>query len=52
MTPDLGPYAAEVLSAYAVTAVLLAAIVGWSVVRARRAAARLRGLERRAGRRG
>jgi heme exporter protein D len=34
--PDLGKYAVEVLSAYAVSIVLLAAIVVLSVARARR----------------
>lgn len=52
MIPDLGRYAAEVLSAYAVTALLLGAIVGLSVAQARRAGTRLRELERRRGRRG
>lgn len=36
MMPDLGKYAVEVLSAYGVTIVLLAAIVALSVVRERR----------------
>jgi heme exporter protein D len=41
VTPDLGPYAAEVLAAYGVTATLLAGIVGLSLWQARRARARL-----------
>ncbi len=49
--PDLGAYAAEVLSAYAVTGVALAAIVGVSVWQARRARARLGEVERRGRRR-
>jgi heme exporter protein D len=36
MMPDLGRYAVEVLSAYAVSIVLLVAIVALSVARARR----------------
>ena len=54
--PDLGPYAAEVLSAYAVALALLGWIVGLSLWQARRARARLSELEgrrprgRRAGR--
>ena len=36
MMPDLGKYAVEVLAAYGVSLALLAAIVGLSVVRARR----------------
>lgn len=47
--PDLGPYAAEVLSAYAVTGVLLGGIVALSLWQARRARARLAELERRRG---
>ena len=34
--PELGKYAAEVLGAYAVTIVLIAALVGWSFLRAGR----------------
>lgn len=34
--PDLGKYAVEVLSAYAVTIVLIVGLVGVSVMRARR----------------
>jgi heme exporter protein D len=34
--PDLGRYAAEVLSAYGVSILLIAALVGWSFLRAGR----------------
>ncbi len=34
--PELGKYAAEVLSAYGVSALLIAALVGWSFLRAAR----------------
>lgn len=37
MMPDLGKYAVDVLAAYAVTAVILAAIVGLTLAEARRA---------------
>ncbi len=47
--PDLGKYAADVLSAYGVTIVLLVALVVWSWVRARRVRAELRALEARRG---
>jgi len=43
--PDLGKYAFEVLSAYAVSLVLIAAIVGLSVRRSRRIKAALKRLE-------
>ncbi len=46
--PDLGRYAAEVLSAYAVSLVLLAGIVAQSLWRARRVARALEAAERRA----
>lgn len=36
MMPDLGKYQAEVLSAYGITVLLIAALVGWSLVRAGR----------------
>lgn len=36
MMPELGKYAATVLSAYAVSLLLIAALVGLSVLRARR----------------
>ena len=45
--PDLGPYGAEVLSAYAVTAVLVAGIVAASLWQSHRARARLNEMERR-----
>lgn len=45
--PDLGKYAAEVLSAYAVSLALLAAIVLLSLWRARRVREELRQLEAR-----
>ena len=44
--PDLGPYAVHVLSAYAVSLVLLAAIIGLSVRRSRRVKAELERIER------
>ena len=37
MMPDLGKYAVDVLAAYAVTAAILAAIVGLTLAEARRA---------------
>lgn len=36
MMPDLGKYAAAVLSAYAVSGVLLAGLIGWVWARGRR----------------
>ena len=45
--PDLGAYATEVLSAYAVTLALLGGLVGVSVWQARRARARLGEVEGR-----
>ena len=45
--PDLGAYAAEVLSAYAVTGVALGLLIGLSLWQARRASARLSDVERR-----
>ena len=50
--PDLGPYAVEVLSAYAGTLALLAALVAVSVLRARRVARRLDEIETRRNGRG
>jgi len=47
MMPDLGKYAATVLGAYAVSLILLAAIVGISLWQSRRAKARLDAAERR-----
>jgi heme exporter protein D len=45
--PDLGPYAAEVLTAYAATFVLLGALVGLSIARAARMRRRLDAAEDR-----
>lgn len=45
--PDLGPYAADVLTAYAVSLVLLAALVVLTVLRARRVARALEEAETR-----
>ncbi len=47
MMPDLGKYAAEVLSAYAVTLVMLLAIVWLSIARARRVKRELEEVEAR-----
>lgn len=47
MMPDLGKYAADVLAAYAVTLVILLAVVGLSVWQARRARRRLEEAEDR-----
>lgn len=44
---DLGQYAVPVLSAYAGTIVCLCALIGFSVVRARRVAKRLAEVEAR-----
>ncbi len=49
MMPDLGDYAGTVLTAYAASLALLAAIVGLSWWQARRARARLQEAERRRG---
>jgi heme exporter protein D len=49
--PDLGKYAVYVLSAYGVSLLLLAVIVGLSVMRARAVKAELDAVEQRAGRR-
>ena len=49
MMPDLGKYAGDVLSAYAVTIVLIVALVAWSWTRARRVRAELKMLEARRG---
>jgi len=51
--PELGKYAAEVLSAYAVSALLLAALVGfslWKAARVRRALAQAEERSRTHGR--
>ncbi|SFE17798.1 heme exporter protein CcmD [Roseivivax sediminis] len=47
MMPDLGKYAVTVLSAYGVSLVLIAALVGASLWRARRVRAALRKVETR-----
>ena len=49
MMPDLGKYAAAVLSSYAVTIVLLVLLVGLSLRRARKVQQRLRDVEERDG---
>jgi heme exporter protein D len=50
--PDLGKYAAEVLSAYAVSLLLLGGLVALSLRRGRAARAALRDVEREAGKDG
>ncbi|MFL4471646.1 heme exporter protein CcmD [Tateyamaria armeniaca] len=52
MMPDLGKYADAVLSAYAVSIVLLVAIVGLSLWRGRRVRAQMTEVEKRTGRNG
>lgn len=52
MIPDLGKYAVYVLSAYGVSLLLLLAIVGLSVWRARSVRAELEAVEKRVGRDG
>ena len=47
MMPDLGKYADAVLSAYAVSIVLLVAIVGFSLWRGKRVRAAMRDVESR-----
>ena len=47
MMPDLGKYAVAVLSAYAVSIVLLVAIVALSLWRGRRVRAEMEDVERR-----
>ena len=47
--PDLGPYAVEVLSAYAVTLLLLVALIAASIWKARRVLRQLRDAEARRG---
>jgi heme exporter protein D len=49
MMPDLGKYAFEVLSSYAVTILLLAVIVAASLRKARKARATLDDVENRQG---
>lgn len=50
--PDLGKYADAVLSAYAVSIVLLLAIVALTLWRGRKVRADMRAVEERAGRNG
>ena len=50
--PELGKYASEVMSAYAVSLLLLAALVGLSLWRGRAARRALEETEAEAGRRG
>ncbi len=52
MMPELGKYASEVMSAYAVSLLLLAALVGLSLWRGRAARRALEETEAEAGRRG
>ncbi|MEO0681954.1 MAG: heme exporter protein CcmD [Pseudomonadota bacterium] len=48
--PDLGPYAGYVLTSYAATLAILAAVIGASLRASRRARAELERLEERHGR--
>jgi len=50
--PDLGKYATEVLSAYGVSLILLAALVVWTLVRGRAARMALAEIERERGKDG
>ncbi|OAN78334.1 heme exporter protein CcmD [Sulfitobacter sp. EhC04] len=50
MMPELGKYATEVLSAYAVSLLLLAVLVLWTLRRGRAARATLEAAERETGR--
>ena len=52
MMPDLGKYADAVLSSYAVSIVLIIALVAFSVMRARKVRAQLDEVERRSRRHG
>lgn len=52
MTPDLGKYASTVLSAWTVTLVLLAGLVGLSLWRSRQVRRALEAQERKAARNG
>jgi len=52
MIPDLGKYAVEVLSAYAVSLVLLAALVWWSLRKGKLARADLARVEAEADKNG
>lgn len=50
MLPDLGKYALPVLSSYAAAIVLIALLVGWSLIRGARVRRALREVETRLGR--
>lgn len=52
MMPELGKYATEVLSAYAVSLALLVVLVLWTLRRGRAARATLDAAERETGRHG
>ena len=52
MIPELGKYAVEVLSSYAITVALMAGLVWTSLRRSRRVAEALRAVEERMGRNG
>ncbi len=52
MIPDLGKYAVEVMSAYAVSLLLLAALIALTLRRGRAARDALRDVEREAGKDG
>ncbi len=52
MTPELGKYATEVLSSYAVSIALIVALVAVSILRARKARAQLEDVEKRSRRNG
>ncbi|MDX5382905.1 MAG: heme exporter protein CcmD [Rhodobacterales bacterium] len=52
MMPDLGKYADAVLSSYAVSIVLILALVAFSVMRARKVRAQLDEVERRSRKNG
>lgn len=52
MMPDLGKYADAVLSSYAVSILLILALVAFSVMRARKVRAQLEDVERRSRRNG
>lgn len=49
MMPDLGKYAGAVLGAYAVTLLLIAVLVGWTLWRGARVRRALEAAERRNG---
>ncbi len=50
--PDLGKYADAVLSSYALSLVLMVALVGWAVMRSRKTRAALAEVEERIKNRG